>query len=176
MKVTRSKLRYHVKGLITRNTHVQYESPISSGKKVMAKVKVSQKKVTLQGQGHEVKKYGTMWKVLSQRKQMCNMKALSLLVRKLRPRLKFFKSRSNFKVKVTRSIIMVPRERSYHKEKHIWNMKALSLLVRKFMAKVKVFVHPHMPMRALGPLHKLPGHSSRLAKKCNANIVLLDTI
>ena len=34
------KLRYHVKGLVTRNTHVQYESPISSGKKVMAKVKV----------------------------------------------------------------------------------------------------------------------------------------
>ena len=34
---------YHVKGLVTRNTHVQYESPISSGKKVMAKVKVFQK-------------------------------------------------------------------------------------------------------------------------------------
>ena len=34
------KLWYHVKGLATRNTHVQYESPITSGKKVMAKVKV----------------------------------------------------------------------------------------------------------------------------------------
>ena len=33
---------------------------------------------------------------------MCNMKALSLVVRKLWPRIKFFKSRSNFKVKVTR--------------------------------------------------------------------------
>ena len=31
---------YHVKGLVTRNTHVQYQSPISSVKKVMAKVKV----------------------------------------------------------------------------------------------------------------------------------------
>ena len=31
---------YHVKGLITSNTHVQYESSISYGKKVMAKVKV----------------------------------------------------------------------------------------------------------------------------------------
>ena len=30
----------HVKGLVTRNTHVQYESPTTSGKKVMAKVKV----------------------------------------------------------------------------------------------------------------------------------------
>ena len=34
------KLRCHVKGLVTRNTHVQYESPVTSGKKVMAKVKV----------------------------------------------------------------------------------------------------------------------------------------
>ena len=33
------KLWYHVKGLVIRYTHVQYESPISSGLKVMAKVK-----------------------------------------------------------------------------------------------------------------------------------------
>ena len=39
---------------------MQHESPISSGKKVMAKVKFFQKKVTFQGQGHEVKNYGTM--------------------------------------------------------------------------------------------------------------------
>ena len=37
------KLWYHVKGLVTRNTHVQFESPISSCLKVMAKVKVFQK-------------------------------------------------------------------------------------------------------------------------------------
>ena len=42
------------------------------------------------------------------------MKALPLLVKKLWPRLKFFKSRSNFKVKVTRSKILVPVERSCH--------------------------------------------------------------
>ena len=63
-----------MKGLVTMNTHVQYESPITSGKKFMAKVK-------LQGQGHEVKNYGTMLKVLSQGKHICNMKALSLLAR-----------------------------------------------------------------------------------------------
>ena len=34
------KLWYHVKGLVTKNTHVQYESHISSNKKVMANVKV----------------------------------------------------------------------------------------------------------------------------------------
>ena len=61
------KLWHHVKGHVTNNTHVQYERPISSGLKVMAKVKV-------------------------------------------------FKSRSNFKVKVTRSKIIVPCERSCHKE------------------------------------------------------------
>ena len=95
---------------------MQYISPITSDKKVMAKVKVFQKKVKLQGQGHEVNNYSTTRKVLSQGIHMCNMKALSLLVRKLWPRLKFFKSRSNFKVKVTRSKIMVPSERSCHKE------------------------------------------------------------
>ena len=53
-------LQYHVKGLDTRNTHEPYESRITPCKKVMAKVKVFQKEVKLQGQGHEVKNYGTM--------------------------------------------------------------------------------------------------------------------
>ena len=37
------KLWYQVKGLVTRNTHVQYEKPVSSGKTVMVKVKIFQK-------------------------------------------------------------------------------------------------------------------------------------
>ena len=37
------KVWYRVKGDVTRNTHVQYESPITSGLKVMAKVKVFKK-------------------------------------------------------------------------------------------------------------------------------------
>ena len=36
-------LWYQVKGFVTRNTYVQYESPTSSGLKVVAKVKVFQK-------------------------------------------------------------------------------------------------------------------------------------
>ena len=36
-------LAYHVKGLVTRNTHVQYEIPIFSCLKVMAKAIVFQK-------------------------------------------------------------------------------------------------------------------------------------
>ena len=54
------KLWYRVKGFVTRNTYVQYESPIYFGKKVMAKVKFFQELVKFQGQGHEVKNYGTM--------------------------------------------------------------------------------------------------------------------
>ena len=65
------KLHYHVEGLHTRNTHLQYESSITSGKKVMAKFRVFQK-VKLKGQGHEVRNYGTIWKVLSQGIHMCN--------------------------------------------------------------------------------------------------------
>ena len=42
-KAMRSKTMVHVKGLVTKNTHVQCESSISSGNKVMAKVKVFQK-------------------------------------------------------------------------------------------------------------------------------------
>ena len=42
---------------------MQYESPIISGKKVMAKVKVFQKYVKRHGQGYEVKNFGTTWKV-----------------------------------------------------------------------------------------------------------------
>ena len=38
--VTRSKVWYWLKGLVTRNIHVKYESPICYGSKVMTKVKV----------------------------------------------------------------------------------------------------------------------------------------
>ena len=54
----RKKLQNNEKGLVTMNAHVQYESPTSSGKKVMSKVEVFRKKVKLQGHGHEVKNYG----------------------------------------------------------------------------------------------------------------------
>ena len=39
---------------------MQYVSIISTVKKVMAKIKVFQEKVQLQGKGHEVENYGTM--------------------------------------------------------------------------------------------------------------------
>ena len=72
--------------------------------------------VKRQGQGHKVKIFVIHGKVLSQGMYICNTKALPLLVKKLWPRLKFFKSRSNVKFKVTRSKILVSMERSCHKE------------------------------------------------------------
>ena len=68
------------------------------------------------GQGHKDKYFDTSRKILSQEMLMCNMKALALTVQKLLSRLKFSKNGSNSKVKVTGLKIMVPKERSYHKE------------------------------------------------------------
>ena len=65
---------------------------------------------------HAVAFLPTELKVLSQGMCMSNMKALPLLVKKQWPRLKLFKSRSNFKVQVTKSHILVPMERSCRKE------------------------------------------------------------
>ena len=106
----------------------------------MIKVKVFQKKVKLQGQSHKVKNYGNKWKVLSQGIYICNIKALSLLVRKLWPRLKFFK------VGQTSMSRSQGRKLRYHVKGIVtWNthMQYESPITSglKVMAKVKVFVH-----------------------------------
>ena len=69
------------------------------------------------------------------------MKALPLMVRKPWPRIKFFKRRSNFKVKVTRSKMLVPMKRSCHKEctYEIPGRKAIPLMVRKLWPRLKFF-------------------------------------
>ena len=67
---------------------------------------------------------------------MCNMKALTFLVRKLRPRLKFFKSKS--KVKVTRSKIFVPCERFVTRNTHV-QYESPNTSGKKVMAKDKDF-------------------------------------
>ena len=41
-----------MKGHVARNAYMQYESPGSSGLKVMAKVNVFEKNIKLKGQGH----------------------------------------------------------------------------------------------------------------------------
>ena len=83
-----------------------------------------------------------MQNVLSQAIHMCNMKALSLLVINVWPGLEFFKSRSNYKVKVMRSKVMVPCESFFSQEIHMCNMKALSLPVIKLWPRLKIlFTH-----------------------------------
>ena len=54
-------------------------------------------------------------------------------------KVKVLKSRSNVKVKVTRSKILVPMERSCHTESTC-NMNALPLLVRKLWPRLKFFL------------------------------------
>jgi hypothetical protein len=44
------------------------------------------------------------------------MKAISLTIQKIEPMLNFLKSGSNFNVKVTRSKVIIPIQRSCHKE------------------------------------------------------------
>ena len=76
----------------------------------MPRLKVKKKKVKNQGQGHKVQNVGTSSKVLPEEIYMSNMKALLLMDQKLWPRLKFLKSWSKIKVKVTSSKILVPVE------------------------------------------------------------------
>ena len=78
------------KGLITRDTHVKYQSSSTYCSKVICKVEVFKKWVKPQGQGHMVKNNGTHGKVLSQGILMGNIKALAFTVQKLLARLKFF--------------------------------------------------------------------------------------
>jgi hypothetical protein len=98
---------------------MKYESPITCQSKDMANVKVFKKWVKLQGQGHKVKNYGTIRKVLIIGNT--HMKSLSLTIQNVWPMIKFLKRGSNFKVKVTRSKILVPRESSCHK-KHTYEI------------------------------------------------------
>ena len=69
----------------------------------------------------------------------CHRENTSLLVRKLWPRLKFLKSRLNFKVKVTNYGTMC---KVLSQWKHICNMKALSLLVWKLWPRLKFLFKP----------------------------------
>jgi hypothetical protein len=58
-------LKFQCKGLVTRNMHMKYKSPITYHSKDMAKIKIFKKWFKHQGQGHKVKNYGTIRKFLS---------------------------------------------------------------------------------------------------------------
>ena len=84
---------------------------------------------------------------------MPNMKALSHRIKKLWPMLKFFKSRSKIKVKVTCSKFMVPLERSCHK--FCWK----GLVIRYTHAKYESPIS-YNKLEAQGPCN---GHRSIIA-------------
>ena len=119
------KLWYGVKGLVTMNTYVEYESPVSQF--ISYDQGLSFWKV---GQTSRSRSWGQKLRYCVKGLEMhiCNMKALALLLWKLWPRLKFLKSRSNFKVKITRSKIMVWCERSCLKEYTYEILKSYLLL------------------------------------------------
>ena len=96
---------------MTRNTHVQYESSISSGLKVMAKVKVFRQ--TSRSLGQKLRYHV---KGIVTRNTRVQYESPISSVKKVMAKVKVFKSKSNLKVKVTRSKIMVPGERSCDKE------------------------------------------------------------
>ena len=98
----------------------------------MVKVKFFQKKVKSQGQDHKVKNFVSNRKVLSQGIDMCNITAISLLAKKLLPRLSFIKSRSKVKVKDTKSKILVSTERSCQKEYTCVILKPYLLLLKSY--------------------------------------------
>ena len=60
-----------------------------------------------------------------------------------------FKSRSNYKVKVTRSKFKVPSESSCHKQYYNTHVQYESSISsgKKVTAKVIVFIHAHTPMQ-----------------------------
>ena len=69
-----------------------------------------------------------------------NIKDLALNVQKLlvHVRLKFSKNGSYSKVKVTVSKIMVPTERSYHKEYSCAYIKALAFFLQKLLTRLRL--------------------------------------
>ena len=69
------------------------------------------------------------------------MNALPLLVIKLSPRLMFFICRSNIKVRVIGSQVIVQNERSCHKECTSWHVRSPTNSGSEVRVKVKVFVH-----------------------------------
>ena len=66
------------------------------------------------------------------------MKALSLLVQKLLPRLSFFKSRSKVKVKVTKSKNFGIDRKVLSQGIHLCNIKALSPFVKKLWSRLSL--------------------------------------
>jgi hypothetical protein len=89
-------------------------SPSTYDWKAIPKVKVLNMMVKHQGWGHKVKSVGIHGRDMSQGTIMWNIKVLVHVIQKMQPMLKFSVSKSNIKVKVKRSNLLVPTKGICH--------------------------------------------------------------
>ena len=127
-------LSTYKKNLITRDTHVNYQSSSNPCSKVISKVKVFKKWDKLQGQGHRVKNNGTHRKVLSQGILMWNIKALAFTIQKFLSKVKVFKEW----VKLLGQGHMVKNNGINTRNIHV-KYQSSSTHCSKLISKVKVF-------------------------------------
>ena len=114
--------------------YLKHQSSSTYGSKDIAQVKVFQNQIKVQDQGHKIKCFGTIEKASSQCISISSIKALVLMIQKIQPRLKFFKTRSKFKIKITRSKVLKLKERSLHNAS-----KSLVHMVQKIQLRLKFF-------------------------------------
>ena len=81
-----------MKGLVTKNMHVKYQSFSTQVLKLLARLQFKKKRVKLKGQGNKVKSVGTHRKVLSPKNscEISKSSTLALTVHKLLVKLKVF--------------------------------------------------------------------------------------
>jgi hypothetical protein len=117
VKVRRSKILAPIKRAChIRNTHMKYQSPITYHSKVIANVNVFNKYVKLQGQVHMVKNFNTSRSLVIRNTHTKYQSPITYNSKDMANVKSFFKSRSNFKVNVRRSNILVQIERSCYEE------------------------------------------------------------
>ena len=102
---------YQQKDLVTRNTHVKYGGSSMLSLRSYDQYQFFKKLVKCQGQ-----KIKYLQKDLITRDIHVKYQNSSTHYSKVISKIKFLKNRSHSQVKVTRSKIMVPMNRSYHKE------------------------------------------------------------
>jgi hypothetical protein len=90
------------KGLVTRNSHMKYPSP------------GTYYSIQYIGQTSRPSSQDTNGRVVSQGILKCNIKVVIYTIQKIQPRLNFTVRKSNIKVKVRRTNLLVPNERICH--------------------------------------------------------------
>ena len=145
VKVTRSKILGSVERSCIRNVHNVIWKPYLFWLGLWLRLKFFFKVGQTSSWRLLGQKFWYPWKGLSQGMYIWNMEALPPLVRKLWPRLKFFKSRSNFKVNVTQC--WYPWKGLDTRNTHV-KYESSTYSSSWVIGKVKVFVHADMDAHA----------------------------